>query len=146
MLFHVALAHGQKFWGAKEFLGLTLLILPVLTTTAITILGQAAAGQAAAEPSLAVTLFPFFLIFMVFYFLMWRPQAKRQQEHRSFLNALKSGDEVITAGGIVGTVRGIDGQIVTLEISKGTKVKFLKSQVRGTRDDLVKNSVEEASK
>ena len=77
---------------------------------------------------------PILLIFVVFYFIMWRPQAKRQKEHESFLGALKSGDDVITTGGLLGTVRGIDDDIVTLEVSKGTKIRILKSQIRVSRD------------
>ena len=94
-----------------------------------------AAPQAA--PSILDMLWPLGLIFLVFYFVMWRPQAKRQREHEAYLNALKSGDEVVTTGGILGTVRAIDDKLVTLEVSKGTKIKVLKSQIRGSREKLV---------
>lgn len=77
---------------------------------------------------------PILLIFVVFYFIMWRPQAKRQKEHESFLAGLKSGDEIVTTGGLLGTVRAIDDDIVTLEVSKGTKIRILKSQIRLSRD------------
>lgn len=102
----------------------------------ISILAQAG-GQPSVGDSLLATLFPFIMIFFVFYFLMWRPQAKRQQEHQSFLNALKSGDEVVSKGGIIGTVRNIDGNVVTIEVSKGTKIKLLKSQIAGSREKIV---------
>ena len=77
-----------------------------MTTTAIIFIAQAS-GQNPQAPGLMDMLMPIFLILMVFYFIMWRPQAKRHQEHQSFLNALKSGDDVVTAGGIVGTIRGL---------------------------------------
>lgn len=108
----------------------------IATTTVIHLMAQAAGAPSTGEAILGM-LTPFILIFFVFYFLMWRPQAKRQQEHSSFLNALKSGDEIVTKGGIVGTVRSIDGKLVSIEVSKGTKIKVLKSQIAGSRESLV---------
>lgn len=101
--------------------------------TTVNILAQAAPS---AGDQLIGMLVPLGLIFLVFYFIMWRPQAKRQREHQSFLNALKSGDEIVTAGGVLGTVRGVDAEIVTLEVSKGTKIKVLKSQIRGSKESV----------
>lgn len=110
----------------------------VITVTAtVHLLAQAAAGPPSAGDAIISMLTPLVLVFFVFYFLMWRPQAKRQQEHQSFLNALKSGDEVVTAGGLLGTVRGVDGKVVTVEVAKGVKIKVLKSQVRGSRKSIV---------
>lgn len=94
-----------------------------------TIIAQAAAPQA---PSILDMALPLVLIFFVFYFIMWRPQAKRQKEHDTFLGALKSGDEVVTAGGIIGTIKSIDDKVLTLEVAKGTKIRVLKSQIRGS--------------
>lgn len=102
----------------------------------IQLLAQAGGAAPSAGDAILGMLTPFILIFFVFYFLMWRPQAKRQQEHQSFLNALKSDDEIVTSGGILGTVRAVDGNVVTLEVSKGTKIKVLKTQIRGSRDAI----------
>lgn len=96
---------------------------------------------AAPQPGIAAQIsgmiVPLGLILLVFYFIMWRPQAKKQQEHQSFLNALKTGDEVVTVGGILGTVKSVQDKVVSIEVSKGTKIKVLKSQIRGSADKLV---------
>lgn len=113
----------------------------IATTTIVSLLAQAAGTPSTADTIVGM-LTPFILIFFVFYFLMWRPQAKRQNAHQSFLNALKSDDEVVTAGGILGTVRSVDGNVVTIEVSKGTKIKVLKSQIRGSREALVSKNEE----
>ena len=60
------------------------------------------------------------LIFVVFYFLMIRPQVKRQKEHKSMVDALNKGDEVVTAGGIVGKITEIDDQFMTLQMAPST--------------------------
>lgn len=105
-----------------------------LTSTIIPLLAQASPS---AGDQLLGMLVPLGLIFLVFYFVMWRPQAKRQREHDAYLNALKSGDEVVTVGGMFGTVRSIEDSVVTLEVSKGTKIEILKSQIRGSRDSVL---------
>jgi len=88
---------------------------------------DALAAQAA--PGMGSMLVPFVLMFAVMYFLMIRPQQKRMKEQQSMLGALKDGDEVLTASGIMGTVRGINDKLVTLEIDRNVQVKMLKSQV-----------------
>jgi preprotein translocase subunit YajC len=65
-------------------------------------------------------------MFAIFYFLLIRPQQKKAKEHRSLLDALKKGDQVVTAGGMHGKVSAIDDQVVTLEIAPGVNVKFNK--------------------
>jgi preprotein translocase subunit YajC len=57
------------------------------------------------------------LIFVVFYFLLIRPQVKRQKEHKALIEALKKGDEVLTAGGIVGKIVEINDQYLTLQVA-----------------------------
>ncbi|WP_344696170.1 preprotein translocase subunit YajC [Sphingomonas rosea] len=72
--------------------------------------------------------FPFLLIFVIFYFLMIRPQQKRVREHQAMLAAVKKGDDVITAGGIRGRVtRVVDEREVEVEIAQGVKVRVVKS-------------------
>ncbi len=87
---------------------------------------QAAAG---AQPSAFEMFVPFIFIFVIFYFLIIRPQGKRQKEHLKFLGELKRGDEVVTSSGILGRIEGITEQYVTLEIADGVKVKMLRSQI-----------------
>lgn len=66
----------------------------------------------------------------IFYFLMWRPQAKQQAEHRALLTTLKKGDEVITTGGIIGKIAAVEEKFVMLELASG-KVRLLKGSVQG---------------
>ncbi len=75
-------------------------------------------------------LFPLALMFLVFYFLMIRPQQKRQREHQEMVNRLAKGDRVVTNGGLLGTVAKVDDEVITLEVGDRTKVKVLKGQVQ----------------
>jgi preprotein translocase subunit YajC len=74
---------------------------------------------------------PFILIAVVFYFVFFRPQQKQAKQHQSFLGALKKGDEVMTQGGIIGTVYLVEDRTVTLDVGGGTKLRILKAQVAG---------------
>ena len=85
----------------------------------------AAPGGAAA---FIMQIFPFLLIFIIFYFLMIRPQQKRVKEHQAMIAAVKKGDEVITAGGIRARVtRVVDEREAEVEIAPGVKVRVVKS-------------------
>lgn len=66
---------------------------------------------------------------LIFYFFMWRPQAKRAKEHKNLISNLAKGDEVITAGGIIGKVVRLNDDYVVLEVSEGTELKFQKAHV-----------------
>ncbi|NBU25049.1 MAG: preprotein translocase subunit YajC, partial [Gammaproteobacteria bacterium] len=66
---------------------------------------------------------------IIFYFLLIRPQQKKAKEHQAMLAALSVGDEVVTAGGIVGKVTAIGEGFVTLEVAPGVNLKFQKFQV-----------------
>ena len=72
---------------------------------------------------------PIILMFVVLYFLMIRPQMKRQKEHRSMMDALAKGDEVVTAGGVLGKVTKVSEGYVNLEIADGTEVVVQKVAV-----------------
>ncbi len=72
---------------------------------------------------------PFLVLIVVMYFLMIRPQAKRQKTHQQFITNLKRGDSVLTTSGILGTIEGITEKWVTLEIADGVRVRLLKNQV-----------------
>ncbi len=74
---------------------------------------------------------PFILIAVVFYFIFFRPQAKQQKQHQSFLGGLKKGDEVVTQGGIIGTVVAVEDRTVTIDVGQGNKLRVLKAQVAG---------------
>ena len=80
-----------------------------------------------------VALIPLILMFVIFYFLLIRPQQKRAKQHQEFLNSLKKGDNVVTAGGIIGKVLDIDGDVVTLDLGINVKIKVLKNSIAGPR-------------
>jgi preprotein translocase subunit YajC len=90
----------------------------------------APAGQApAANP--IVQFLPFILIAVVFYLVFFRPQQRQAKQHQAFLGALKKGDEVVTQGGIVGTVFQVEDRTVTIDVGGGTKLRVVKAQVAG---------------
>ena len=73
---------------------------------------------------------PLILIFVVFYFLLIRPQQKKQKAHREMLSALHRGDRIVTAGGLVGTITKILSDTeITVEISEGVKVRVMRGMV-----------------
>ncbi len=88
-------------------------------------------ADAAAQPSILGALLPFVLIIVVMYFLMIRPQQKRQKAHNAMLAAVKAGDEVVTMGGVYGKVAGIDEKDNTLwlKISDEVKIKVDRAAV-----------------
>ncbi|MEZ0391361.1 MAG: preprotein translocase subunit YajC [Pseudobdellovibrionaceae bacterium] len=85
----------------------------------------------AAQPTMLEMFMPFIIVFGIMYFLMIRPQGKRQKLQDQFLKNLKRGDQVLTSSGILATVDGLTEQFVILEISEGVKVRMLKKQVAG---------------
>ena len=87
---------------------------------------QAAGG---AQPNALLQMLPLLLIFVVFYFLLIRPQAKRAKEHKAMVAALGVGDEVVIAGGILGRVMEVGDQFLTVEISNGVQVKVQRHTV-----------------
>ncbi|MBQ3033253.1 MAG: preprotein translocase subunit YajC [Deferribacterales bacterium] len=95
-----------------------------------------AAGGAAASPMGALGSFlPLILIFVVFYFLLIRPQQKRQKQHMAMIDALKAGDQILTNGGIYGTITSvIDTQTFLVEIANGVKVKVAKGGIAAKID------------
>jgi preprotein translocase subunit YajC len=78
-----------------------------------------------------VAFLPFILIAFVFYFIFFRPQQKQAKQHQAFLGALKKGDEVVTQGGVIGTIYLVEERTVTLDVGGGTKLRILKPQVSG---------------
>src|SRR5205809_5153703 len=72
---------------------------------------------------------PLLPMVVIFYFLLIRPQQQRQKQADQMLKALKKGDRVVTTGGIIGTVIGIDDAKATLRIAEDTKVEFTKSSI-----------------
>lgn len=74
-------------------------------------------------------MLPLVAVFVVMYFVMIRPQMKRQKEHKSMVEALAKGDEVITAGGMLGKVSKIGEQYLTVEIASGVEIQVQRTSV-----------------
>lgn len=83
------------------------------------------------QSGFAQFVIPLLFFFLIFYFLLIRPQQKRMKTHREFLSKLKKGDEVITSSGMYGKIVGITESIVTLEIAEGVKIKIDKGHIQG---------------
>ncbi len=94
------------------------------------LISPAYAQAAGGEPSIFVSLLPLILIFVVFWFLLIRPQQKRMREHKEMVQATKKGDKIITSGGIYGTVaRVVDDNAVEVEIAPNVKVKLARPTI-----------------
>ncbi len=86
--------------------------------------------QSLTQDSTLMNLAPLVLIFLIFYFLLIRPQVKKQKEQQALINSVKKGDKVIVAGGIIGTfVKEEEGETVEIELSKDVKIKALKQTI-----------------
>lgn len=86
-------------------------------------------GQAGGDGGMMPTLIMFGAIFLIMYFLMIRPQQKKQKEQQKMLNELQKGDKVVTSSGIYGTIQDSDDETVLLKVSENTNIRFLKSAV-----------------
>ena len=84
--------------------------------------GQGGTGQ-------LMAFLPLILLFVVFYFLLIRPQQKKAKQQKLFLENLKKGDDIVTSGGLYGKITGITNDTVTIEIAEKIRVKVLKSAV-----------------
>ncbi|MDD5929969.1 MAG: preprotein translocase subunit YajC [Spirochaetales bacterium] len=90
---------------------------------------EGAAPSASAPGSMLVSFFPVILIIVVFYFLMIRPQSKKQKETERMLNALKKGDKVITIGGIHGVVSSVKENTVIVKVDDDCKIEFNRTAI-----------------
>ena len=93
-------------------------------------INPAFAQTAAQQPSMLASFIPLILIFLIFYFLLIRPQQKKQKEHKILLSQIKRGDQILTSGGIVGKVMKVDSEVkLTVEISQNVNVVIFRSTV-----------------
>ncbi|HTR98713.1 MAG TPA: preprotein translocase subunit YajC [Bacteroidota bacterium] len=104
-----------------------------MTTAALVAFMAPSGGDAGS--GMASTLIMFALIIGIFYFMILRPQQKRQKDRQKLLDALKKGDKVITAGGMYGTIAGIDDKTVLIQVADNVKMKFERSSVTGVVGD-----------
>ncbi len=87
------------------------------------------AATAQAAPNPIMTMLPMLLIFVVFYFMLIRPQNKKAKEHRAMLEALQAGNEVATGGGIVGKVTEVGDNFVAVEIADNVVIKVQRNTI-----------------
>jgi len=90
-----------------------------------------AAGAAPGAPNQMMQFVPLVLIFVVFYFLLIRPQQKKAKEHQDFIGNMKKGDAVVTSGGLIGTITGLTETVVTLEVADNVRVKVSRPHILG---------------
>ncbi|MFZ2737290.1 MAG: preprotein translocase subunit YajC [Burkholderiaceae bacterium] len=76
-----------------------------------------------------MSMLPLVLMFVVLYFVMIRPQMKKQKEHRSMIEALAKGDEIVTAGGVLGKVTKLGESYLSLEVAEGIEIQVQRSAV-----------------
>ncbi|MDR1475551.1 MAG: preprotein translocase subunit YajC [Holosporales bacterium] len=76
-----------------------------------------------------VNLLPILLIFVIFYFLLFRPQQKKEKARQSMLNGLQRGDKIVTGGGLIGMIHRINDKELVLEVSEGVRINVLRSAI-----------------
>ncbi|MGH6947381.1 MAG: preprotein translocase subunit YajC [Kiloniellales bacterium] len=111
-------------------------------------ISPAYAQAAAGGTDMVTSLLPLVLIFVVFYFLLIRPQQKKVKEHRAMVQAVKRGDKVIMTGGLVGAVsKVVDDSYIELEIAEGVKVRAVRGMIQDilSKPEPVKKAGEPAN-
>jgi preprotein translocase subunit YajC len=107
--------------------------LALLAATPVAALA-ADAPAAAAAPNPITGLMPLVFVFVIFYFLLIRPQKKRADAHASMVNATKKGDHVITAGGVFGKVAAVEDDALRVEIASGVEIRVVRSTISSVVD------------
>jgi preprotein translocase subunit YajC len=92
-------------------------------------------GPGGCGEHLSSAMFPLVMVMFIVYFMIVRPEQKRVRRHGDFLGELKQGEEIVTTGGLVGTIQRIekDDPVVLLEVAPNVRVKVVKSQIQGPR-------------
>ncbi len=97
-------------------------------------MGQFGGAEGAAGGLEGIKSFvPLILMFVIFYFLLIRPQQKRQKEHKALLAGLKRGDDIITAGGIMGRITNVAETVVTIEVAEKVRIKVARGQITSVK-------------
>jgi preprotein translocase subunit YajC len=81
------------------------------------------------------SMIPLVLMFVIFYFMLIRPQQKKAKDHQNFLSGLKRGDQVVTRGGVIGRITGVTDNVVTMEIQEKVRIRVLKSFIEGAHKE-----------
>lgn len=108
------------------------------TTAAVSPCGFGGGGAATGEGgqqqgSLTGMLFPLAIFVLIFYFFIIRPQRKREKQQKNMIESIGRGDQVVTIGGFLGTVRDVQDDTFTIEMGEGVRVRILKSAVQTKR-------------
>ena len=90
---------------------------------------SSAHAQDAAQPGGLMSFLPLIVIFIIFYFLLIRPQMKRAKEHKQLVNQLANGDEIVTNGGLLGRITNVGESFVTVELADNVKIKVQRHAV-----------------
>ena len=97
-------------------------------------MGTPPGGAAGGGQSAITSLVPLVIMFGIFYFLLIRPQQKKAKEHKALLEALKKGDQVVTAGGMHGKISAVEDNVVIIEVANNVNIKFNKAHVAAIID------------
>ena len=100
----------------------------------------APAGAPSGSTAFLLQVGPLLFIFVIFYFLLIRPQQRRAKSHQAMIAAVKKGDTVVTAGGLVGRVTRVDEAELEVEIAANTRVKVVKGTLAEVRDVTIKKA------
>jgi len=86
------------------------------------------------------------LMFGIFYFVLIRPQVKKQREHQEVLKKLDKGDEVITRGGLIGKITGVSGDVLVIELQEKVRVRVPRAYIEGRWNPASSNAAESGAK
>jgi preprotein translocase subunit YajC len=96
-------------------------------------ISPAFAQSAAGGGSILEFLFPLVMVFAIMYFMILRPQQKRQREHKAMLESVRRGDTVVTSGGLIGKVAKVSEDELEIDLTKDTRVSLVKSMIISVR-------------
>jgi preprotein translocase subunit YajC len=100
-----------------------------MTATILFLAQQAAPAGPPPQPNVLTSFLPFVFMIIIFYFLLIRPQQKRQKEHQRLLSSLKTGDKVVTSGGVHGLIVNVKESTVLLKVADNVKIEVDKSAI-----------------
>ncbi len=86
-------------------------------------------GTGEGGPSLLTSFIPILLIFVIFYFLLIRPQQRKQRQHQDMIAAVRKGDRIVTNGGIYGTIADVKEHVIVLRIAENVKIELVRSAI-----------------
>lgn len=112
----------------------------MFSTNAFAQVAGAPAAAAAPAQNPLMQFLPLVVVFVIFYFLMIRPQKKKYDQEQALLEKLTKGDEIYTKSGLIGTIYGMTDTVITLEVSEGVRFKVLKTQIAGLYKTLTETA------